>query len=209
MSNAPSQPPTLAVFLLRHLCPKDNQEALIGDLLESFREGRSDGWFWRQVLIAVLAGVSKVLRLHWPQICFAAAGTALLWRSSWIRIMRIPPIEQVRVWGIGLPWPVSGVYEIGLVELLRALIVLPLVTVLLVLTGSLGWARMARAMFISLVLLAIGEWALFWWPWGYRIDSYSLVWLRLMATEGLKFLALLISAWVSCPSPAHPRPIAK
>ena len=104
MSNERSQPPTLAVFLLRHLCPKDNREVLIGDLLESFREGRSDGWFWHQVLIALLAGVSRRLRLHWPQICFAAAGTALLWRSSWIRIMRIPPIEHVRVWGIGLPW---------------------------------------------------------------------------------------------------------
>ena len=75
MSKERSQPPTLAVFLLRHLCPKDNQEALIGDLLESFREGRSDGWFWRQVLIALLAGVSKGLRLHWPQICFAVVGT--------------------------------------------------------------------------------------------------------------------------------------
>jgi len=70
MSNERSQPPTLAVFLLRHLGPKDNREVLIGDLLESFREGRSNGWFWRQVLIALLAGVSKGLRLHWPQICF-------------------------------------------------------------------------------------------------------------------------------------------
>ena len=83
--------------------------------------------------------------------------------------MRIPPIEHVWVWGVSLPWPVSGVYSIGLVEFLHGLIVLPLVAILLILTGSFGWARMLRALFLSLVLLAIGEWALFWWPWGYRI----------------------------------------
>ena len=89
MSNERSQPPTLAVFLLRHLCPKDNQEALIGDLLESFREGRSDGWFWRQVLIALLAGVSKGLRLHWPQICAFHRCILIVWpRSrSWLTVL--------------------------------------------------------------------------------------------------------------------------
>ena len=89
---------------------------------------------------------------RWPQPCFAATGTVLLWPSAWIRIMRIPPIEHVWVWGVSLPWPVSGVYSIDLVELLRGLIVLPLVAILLVLTGSFGWARMLRALFISLVL---------------------------------------------------------
>jgi hypothetical protein len=84
MSNGRSQPPTLGMFLLRHLCPKDNREILIGDLLESFREGRSDGWFWRQVLIALLAGVSKGLRLHWPEICFAVAGTFVIPLEWWI-----------------------------------------------------------------------------------------------------------------------------
>ena len=208
MNKERSHPPALATWLLRHLIPRRNREVLAGDLFESFSQGHSASWFWRQVLTALLVGASRELSARWPQICFAAAGTALLWPSSWIRIMRIPPIEYVRVWGVGLPWPASGVYWIGLVELLRALLILPLVAVLLVLTGSFGWARMLRALFVSLVLLAIGEWALFWWPWGYRIDSHSLIWVRLIDTEGLKFFALLISAWLSCPSRTHPRPIA-
>ena len=93
MSNERSQPPTLAILVLRHLCPKDNREVLIGDLLETFREGRSDRWFWRQVLVALLAGVSKGLRLHWPRICFAVAGTLVIVLEPWI--MRMHAIERL------------------------------------------------------------------------------------------------------------------
>jgi hypothetical protein len=45
------RPPRLAVALLERFVP-DN-EPLTGDLLEGWRE-RSDAWFWRQVLLAVL-----------------------------------------------------------------------------------------------------------------------------------------------------------
>jgi hypothetical protein len=38
MNSERPQPPALAVFLLRHLCPKDRQEALTGDLFERFGE---------------------------------------------------------------------------------------------------------------------------------------------------------------------------
>jgi hypothetical protein len=82
---------------LRRLCPKDRQEALTGDLFERFDEGQSDGWFWRQVLIAILVGVSSGLRLHWPQIAFAIAGTPLLWFES--KIMRMPTIEGLCLGG--------------------------------------------------------------------------------------------------------------
>jgi hypothetical protein len=137
---------------LRHIIPRRNREVLAGDLFENFNQGHSGFGSGRQVLIAVLVGASRELSARWPQPCFAATGTVLLWPSAWIRIMRIPPIEHVWVWGVSLPWPVSGVYSIDLVELLRGLIVLPLVAILLVLTGSFGWARMLRALFISLVL---------------------------------------------------------
>jgi hypothetical protein len=43
----------LAIFLLEHFGPALNQEALAGDLLEWFQEGRSNRWYWRQVLAAI------------------------------------------------------------------------------------------------------------------------------------------------------------
>jgi hypothetical protein len=39
--------------LLEHFGRGTNNEALAGDLLESFQEGRSRAWYWRQVLVAI------------------------------------------------------------------------------------------------------------------------------------------------------------
>jgi hypothetical protein len=49
----PLQPPAPATWLLKLLGPQRNAEALAGDLLEEFREGRSRAWYWRQVLAAI------------------------------------------------------------------------------------------------------------------------------------------------------------
>ncbi len=46
------EPPAAATWVLEHLTPADRDEALAGDLLEDFRAGRSDGWYWRQALAA-------------------------------------------------------------------------------------------------------------------------------------------------------------
>jgi hypothetical protein len=45
-------PPTLALWVLRHGCFRPYDEAFVGDLIERFREGQTRGWFWRQVFIA-------------------------------------------------------------------------------------------------------------------------------------------------------------
>jgi hypothetical protein len=48
-----AKPPRLAEWILQHFGPELNQEALAGDLNEAFQQGRSKGWYWRQVLAAV------------------------------------------------------------------------------------------------------------------------------------------------------------
>jgi hypothetical protein len=48
------RPPRVADALLRYLAP--GHEALAGDLIEQFREGRSAAWFWRQTLATYLGG---------------------------------------------------------------------------------------------------------------------------------------------------------
>ena len=77
MSCGESNPPRSAVWLLRHACPGNHNEALTGDLVEKFREGRSHGWFWKQVLIAIAVGVLGEVRRHWPHFSYAIAGTAM------------------------------------------------------------------------------------------------------------------------------------
>jgi hypothetical protein len=55
----PRQPPRVPLVLLVH-CVADN-EPLIGDLLEDWRT-RSNGWFWRQALLAVLSQCAFQIR---------------------------------------------------------------------------------------------------------------------------------------------------
>jgi len=77
MSRGESNPPRVAIWLLRHACPGSHNQALTGDLVEKFREGRSHGWFWKQVLIAIAVGVLGEVQRHWPCFSYAIAGTAL------------------------------------------------------------------------------------------------------------------------------------
>lgn len=67
-----TEPPPLATWILEHGIPGDNDEALAGDLLEEFRFGRSDGWFWCQVLAAWFVGWSKYLSMRRSLVIFAA-----------------------------------------------------------------------------------------------------------------------------------------
>lgn len=55
-------PPKLAAALLKRLGP--GNDALAGDVLEQFKEGRSRLWLWRQVLGAVLRGIVADIPSH-------------------------------------------------------------------------------------------------------------------------------------------------
>jgi preprotein translocase subunit SecY len=55
------QPPALATWLLNRAAR--GNEALVGDLLEEYRRGRSPAWYWRQVLTTVVVGRSKAAAL--------------------------------------------------------------------------------------------------------------------------------------------------
>jgi hypothetical protein len=51
-----SEPPSLATWILDHAVPGGRDEGLAGDLLEEFRSGRSEGWYWRQVCSVAVIG---------------------------------------------------------------------------------------------------------------------------------------------------------
>jgi signal peptidase I len=58
----PADPPRLAVWLLLRVAPTYRREALVGDLIEEFRRGRSRSWFLGQVLRIFYASVGSVLQ---------------------------------------------------------------------------------------------------------------------------------------------------
>jgi hypothetical protein len=63
-------PPKLALWLLRHFASAYHSESLAGDLIEQYREGRSEAWCWRQVAAAVVAGRARFVRgMPWTAIC--------------------------------------------------------------------------------------------------------------------------------------------
>ncbi|WP_162601637.1 hypothetical protein [Occallatibacter savannae] len=68
------EPPPLATWMLRHLSAEDRDEALDGDLLEVFHFGRSDGWYWRQVIVACAVSWCSNLFARRAPLAFA-----LLW----------------------------------------------------------------------------------------------------------------------------------
>ena len=56
------RPPAIATWLIDHLGPVRHHESLTGDLIEQYRQGRSESWYWRQVVLAVLLARLQFVR---------------------------------------------------------------------------------------------------------------------------------------------------
>jgi hypothetical protein len=79
------KPPTtvaLATWVLEHLTFRSDTEALSGDLLEELRAGRSNAWYWRQVLLAIGIRIWIATSQYGLPLIFSAAWSILypLWR---------------------------------------------------------------------------------------------------------------------------------
>ena len=73
-------PPPLATWLLQKLAPGYCAESFAGDLLEEFRAGKGNAWYWRQVLTAVLLnGWGFVSTAGLTFFAALAAGWAVYW----------------------------------------------------------------------------------------------------------------------------------
>jgi hypothetical protein len=147
MTNGKSNPPGRAIWFLQHICPGDN-EALTGDLIEKFREGRTHGWFWSQVFIAFAVGVLVAIRRHWPYLCYAIAGTAML-QFFWRAIERVP---------VSLQWA-RQLSSTEFIEL-PALAALPVFAIALAINSEFRWPIVFRTGVINVVLVALAWWSL-------------------------------------------------
>jgi hypothetical protein len=70
-------PPSIAVWALEHLTSGERDEALAGDILETFQSGCSNSWYWRQALMACAVSWSESFRKRASLLIFA-----LLWAMA-------------------------------------------------------------------------------------------------------------------------------
>jgi hypothetical protein len=98
-------PPAIATWFLDHLCA-ERDEALAGDLVEEYFDGRSAGWYWRQVMAAIAIGGAQRVRACWPAVMFAALWTVLSpgLRYVQIRLLDDDAAAMQRIWRLDGPW---------------------------------------------------------------------------------------------------------
>jgi len=95
-------PPHLATWLLDALCSVSHAEALIGDLEEQFKAGRSRHWYWRQAIGTLALDLARTLRAHGLSftlaVCVGCAST-WLWRFAnslaprWLAALDTAPLD--------------------------------------------------------------------------------------------------------------------
>lgn len=88
-----SQPPILATRMLQRLASGPHGDALAGDLIEQYREGRSTAWYWRQVLLAIVVCLAKDRTL---------GGLAILGSLLVILLMSVGVVRHPSSLGSGL-----------------------------------------------------------------------------------------------------------
>jgi hypothetical protein len=201
VSDGNLEPPRLAIWILAHVCPGDN-DALTGDLIERFREGQTRGWVWRQVFITLTLGVLSEIRRHWPHFCYAIAGTvmpAFVWKAGG----QLP--HFIRWWK--LPWPLS-MFVLELSPFAScALAALLVLAVALTISRMFRWIYLIRTGVINLVLISL---------YHYLPDMFPSL-LRQIADNPnrkaliippafqmlLFFLIFWVAAWLGCSLPRN------
>jgi hypothetical protein len=195
-----SKPPALATWLVEHLVSGDKNEALTGDLMEQFRQGRSVAWYWRQVFGAILVGWSKELRILWISI-----GVTVVWilalahfygrfwffaefRWSFFRAMQL---------GIMTP---SEDLSTGWFIVFNALPLMLAVSVYLGLTRTFNLRRFLRGLSAGLLTLALvfnmGVNVRYRWLLHHTFVGYVVAVLPV-------FVALMVSMWAARPNSAE------
>jgi hypothetical protein len=121
MNNERSQPPALASWLLRRLCSTKDKEALTGDLYERFGEGQSEGWFWRQVVIAILIGAVRGFSFRFFLILLMALNALVFFSGAILHSgVAIGPFHQPHnvpatvaeiLCGLSLSWGVAALFK--------------------------------------------------------------------------------------------------
>jgi hypothetical protein len=172
------EPPPTATWLLEHLNPGGRNEALAGDLLEEFQSGRTAGWYWRQVLVAIALGCSKNFFSHTRLIVFA-----VLWSMaapSWFvftdKIQNNSMALNGMLCRLAFPWSAIGYIGLGFTTALSFTWIGILLYFFLQTwaTGNFDNTQLRRQLLRSVfVLIALAALTIFL-PLGHAIDRRTL-----------------------------------
>ena len=110
----PAKPPMLATWMLEHLAPETDRDAVAGDLLEEYRAGRSQGWYWRQVIAAIVVGCARALRTHWLAVFFAVLWSCIPQSLLGIYFTRSIVNNHFMDVIYSLDWPYSTILSFGI-----------------------------------------------------------------------------------------------
>jgi hypothetical protein len=94
------QPPVFATWLLKQLCSGQYSDALAGDLVEEYQRGRSESWYWRQVLVAIVGynrgGKNMTVISKWRNLVALTAVAVLVGSlvSNWIQYRSLKQKNQ-------------------------------------------------------------------------------------------------------------------
>jgi hypothetical protein len=116
------KPPFIASWMQEHLTAGPGNEALAGDLLEVFRCGRSRGWYWRQVLGAIVISGWREIVNHANVMLFAALWSMLA--PAWLLVVGNTEERfniSERIWQMDWPW--STVCDVGLLLAVNVLFI--------------------------------------------------------------------------------------
>jgi len=188
-----SKPPVLATWVVEHMVPGGTNDALAGDLLEQFSQGRSASWYWRQAIGAILAGFSKQ-RL----ILAAAIGATFVWRIAlnelYGRLWSTAEIQCLSFVSAHHEWVVASQASwVGSMTAFNALPVAVALGMYLWLEKILSVRRFLRGLGAGLIVMAVGfdSWPPSNWVRPAFVANY-------IATVPL-FFALLAAMWVARP----------
>jgi len=104
-------PPFLPTWLLKQLGCSANNDAVLGDLAERYREGKPAAWYWRQALTAVVLSAFEDLRTRKLLTLRAMFGAACVTACTEVFVSR--NLESLLYW-VPSDWWNSEAFPAGL-----------------------------------------------------------------------------------------------
>jgi hypothetical protein len=185
-----SKAPALATWLLEHIVPGE-KDAIAGDLVEEFRNGRSRAWFWRQALTVIFLALCSESYRQRSAIVFAMLWAGII-SVSWRHLLFASQFQSLVAWGIRRDWPESMVYSVGIFCAVNVLLVWAGLIVYLTIVDGFSRRGLSRGLVVGLLTGALAQLASF---------TFSLVhtlpgsWYFVSVLPA--FFALLLSIWAA------------
>jgi hypothetical protein len=187
-----SKAPALATWLLEHLVPGE-KDAIAGDLVEEFRNGRSRAWFWRQALTVIFLALCSESYRQRSAIVFAMLWAGII-SVSRRHLLFASQFQSLVAWGIRRDWPESMVYSVGIFCAVNVLLIWAGLIVYLTIVDGFSRRGLSRGLVVGLLAGALSQLADF----TFSVANISLpgswyfVWVL-----GPPFFALLFSIWAA------------